>query len=351
MSDGEGTWKVVESRCRRPRRATACKMSQHRRGKTENSANPVNNSAHGGFTYSITHQRPELTQEELVKQELQKLKKLKCLLRETALWGRLVKGLHSALLELGLEADHLESKDDVRGEQYSQASLNGEGYLTTDSIVPTARSKNHEQISPETFTQAVPQARVEELVCYGIGSFSECHYARYQLALALCLRDLLSPPRDTQRGPSAEANGPKLGRANGDPDSLKAPHAEAPSTQPPLPQQKALGRTKKKKKKRTATKECGGSWGPPSATKPRMIVFDPIMTETDKAILDALGCSIPHNEKGKRCCGDGGEDTSAVGSPRARTRAIPTLFFMPHCPCRLYSNLLWANWSSEGENE
>lgn len=347
MSDDEGAWKVVGIRRRRHRRVTASKMSQHRRSKTENSANPSNNSAHGGYTYSITHQRPEQTQEELVKQELQKLEKLKCLLRETALWGRLVKGLHSALLELGLEADHPGSMDDVRRIQNSQASVNGKRYLTTNSIAPTAGSKKHEQTSPETFAEAVPQARIEELVCYGIGSFSECHHARYQMALALCLRDLLSSPRDIQRSPPAESNGPKLGKTNGDPESLKAPDVEASSPQSPHPQQQGSDRPRKQKN-RTATKESGGSpWTP----KPRMVVFDPVMTETDKGILDALGCSIPHNEKGKRCCGDMSENKSAVGSPRARTRAIPTLFFMPHCPYRLYSNLLWANWSSEGEDE
>lgn len=347
MSDDEGAWKVVEIRCRRPRRATTSKRSQHRRSKTENSANPGNKSAHGGYTYSIAHQRPEPTQEELVKQELQKLEKLKCLLRGTALWGRIVKGLHSALLELGLEADHPRSTDNVPGIQHSQASLNGERYLTTNSIEPTAHSKKHEKTSPEAFAQAVPQARVEEIVCYGIGSFSECHYARYQMALALCLRDLLSSPRDTQRGPPAEANGPKLDKTNGYPESLKTPHVEASSPQSPPPQQQGSGRTRKQKYW-TATKECDGS---PRTPKPRMVVFDPVMTETDKGILNALGCSIPPNEKGKRCCGVVGEDNSAVGSPRARTRAMPTLFFMPHCPYRLYSNLLWANWSSEGKDE
>jgi hypothetical protein len=47
----------------------------------------------------------------------------------------------------------------------------------------------------------------------------------------------------------------------------------------------------------------------------------------DKAALGLLGWGVmEENDEGKR-----------------RVRG-PTAFFMPHCPMRLYSNLLWANW-------
>ncbi|CAN0454489.1 unnamed protein product [Ectocarpus sp. 12 AP-2014] len=77
-----------------------------------------------------------------------------------------------------------------------------------------------------------------------------------------------------------------------------------------------------------------------------MLVFDPTMGEAEKAILAALGCSLLENEEGKRCCcrccGERGSGDKAGGEEVA----TPTLFFMPHCPQRLYSNVLWANWSS-----
>jgi hypothetical protein len=60
-----------------------------------------------------------------------------------------------------------------------------------------------------------------------------------------------------------------------------------------------------------------------------MSMFDPDLTEACGTVAKHFGCSIiSENESGKR---------SAVSR---------TLFFMPHCPMRLYSNLLWANWGS-----
>ncbi|KAJ7982318.1 Protein SENSITIVITY TO RED LIGHT REDUCED 1 [Quillaja saponaria] len=58
-----------------------------------------------------------------------------------------------------------------------------------------------------------------------------------------------------------------------------------------------------------------------------MEVFDPILSETESRVLEALGCSVLSiNEHGRR-------------------QALkPTMFFMPHCEAELYNNLLHANW-------
>jgi hypothetical protein len=64
-----------------------------------------------------------------------------------------------------------------------------------------------------------------------------------------------------------------------------------------------------------------------------MSMFDPELTEACATVAKHFGCLIiSENESGKR----------AVNSK--------TLFFMPHCPMRLYSNLLWANWGSQLEH-
>jgi hypothetical protein len=72
----------------------------------------------------------------------------------------------------------------------------------------------------------------------------------------------------------------------------------------------------------------GGS----AAGMARAELFDPVMGEVDAAVCAAVGVAVlERNEQGKRAC------TAAAGGP-------PVVFFMPHCPMRLYSNLLWANW-------
>ena len=69
------------------------------------------------------------------------------------------------------------------------------------------------------------------------------------------------------------------------------------------------------------------------ATAIKTLVFDPVMTALGRDVLEALGMSIiTANEQGKRAA-----SLEATGC---------TLFCMPHCPMRLYSNVLWANWTT-----
>ena len=58
-------------------------------------------------------------------------------------------------------------------------------------------------------------------------------------------------------------------------------------------------------------------------------VFDPIITELDIIVYRELGIPVlGDNSKGKH------------------TATERTLFFLPHCPYRLYCNVLWANWNN-----
>ena len=63
----------------------------------------------------------------------------------------------------------------------------------------------------------------------------------------------------------------------------------------------------------------------------KMLFFEPLMTDLERTILkDVLFVDIIEtNERGKR---------------QAASNGKRTLFYMPHCPMRLYSNVLWANW-------
>lgn len=63
----------------------------------------------------------------------------------------------------------------------------------------------------------------------------------------------------------------------------------------------------------------------------RMLVFDPVFSETEKDFLVSIGCVlITENEGCRRQV-----DLNEPGK---------TLFFMPHLDKSLFNNLLWANW-------
>ena len=60
-------------------------------------------------------------------------------------------------------------------------------------------------------------------------------------------------------------------------------------------------------------------------------IFDPMITAVDLEVYRSLHLMvITENTKGKQRIADEGT----------------TLFFMPHCPYRLYCNVIWANWEN-----
>jgi SRR1 len=59
-------------------------------------------------------------------------------------------------------------------------------------------------------------------------------------------------------------------------------------------------------------------------------IFDPLFSAKESLVCRNLGLFVSdENRKGKHKAAKG-----------------PTLFFMPHCPYRLYVNLLWENWDN-----
>lgn len=61
---------------------------------------------------------------------------------------------------------------------------------------------------------------------------------------------------------------------------------------------------------------------------PTMSIFDPIMTDLEKSVCAMLGMEVlSENPHGKYVANEN------------------TIYYMPHCPYRLYNNLIWANWS------
>ena len=73
--------------------------------------------------------------------------------------------------------------------------MEGEPGARMSTEEPTERTKHNDcENLPSGMTQVLCKESKKlagELVCYGLGNFSECHIARYQMALLLILRDRL----------------------------------------------------------------------------------------------------------------------------------------------------------------
>lgn len=156
----------------------------------------------------------------------------------------------------------------------------------------------------------VPRA----IVCLGLGSFATAAAPRYQMALALLLREELlgldpAPAHSAQVTPGHRSSaGGSVGEGGGpnqpvtDLDSFSGGELSA------------------------ATEAAPGLC-------PRFCAYDPVFDALERAFLHSRGCAVlTRNHEGRHT---------------AHASHGCTLFFMPHCGRQLYSNLLTANWGAE----
>lgn len=168
------------------------------------------------------------------------------------------------------------------------------------------------------------------IVCYGLGSFSTSHHARYQLACALALRNRFSST-SCSSGVSKEANQQRMPRVLlFDPvmSEVRIKHLWYCTR----PSELLVWRGQMEAE--WSNLWCLSVWHECIHVKNQSaldhIVF---LDKVDVLISQQFGCSVEtENKMGKHTI----PRDSAAGW---------TLFFMPHCPMRLYSNVLWANWS------
>ena len=86
-----------------------------------------------------------------------------------------------------------------------------------------------------------------------------------------------------------------------------------------------------------------------------MVYYEPYLKPIERDVLTQYFyvTILTTNERGKRCVDQTKQNISGVENNKASIGDMsqqPTsssLFYMPHCPMRLYSNVLWANWDPE----
>eukprot|EP00051_Salpingoeca_urceolata_P027068 m.479904 g.479904 ORF g.479904 m.479904 type:complete len:391 (+) comp21629_c0_seq1:383-1555(+) len=145
------------------------------------------------------------------------------------------------------------------------------------------------------------QLQINRIVCLGVGNFSSETNARLQLALLLCLEDVVfgsTRPRQPTLHNTLDTSAttvPLSDIAQPQTDSALDDHSE----------------TRK---------------------RPALCVFDPALSRLERAVLQRFSWDVPtSNDHGWR-------------PVAAEPNSTATLFFMPHCPLPLYNNVLAANW-------
>lgn len=425
MGADAGEWQVAgQNRRRHARRGRSCAQQRPKpyTGRPEVSRSSNRDETSHGYSYKQSncrvndghdHQEVEASRER-VWEEVQKLKHLMVLLKRSLLWETLVRHLETVLSTLNLrfppplpprtyprhqrpcdtsttcpttsrrpDSDYcVETADtNVSSSSFHQSMVDRGNERSAASEVGTVDGT--EAGGNRVLGRNGHDQLLRELVCYGIGNFTNSHNSRYQLALALCLRDLLFPADASTVYTAAAAHGEHATAAT----KYESVGCKAADTCAEEPAREEVKSGAPKMQSRTTTTDeassssttenmTGISWDA-SATEETtgasishedrgdghdhfsMLVFDPVIGKLEITVLEKLGCGvIKENEQGKRCCyippKEAGQSEDATLGPwdvgEADEQALwrPTLFFMPHCPMRLYSNLLWANWSSQG---
>jgi len=151
------------------------------------------------------------------------------------------------------------------------------------------------------------RGHIDEIICYGIGNFYGARDNRYnaplvQLACVLALREALS---------------------------IQANVVESNDNSNKIQEELQL-----------------------DVDQVSIVYFEPFIKPIERELLAHYHVKVlDSNEQGKRRIANDRrthDDASSTSpSPSKHTDMCSTLFYMPHCPMRLYSNVLWANWKKE----
>ena len=193
----------------------------------------------------------------------------------------------------------VESGDSATPEQIVDAlktclqELKESQYWDTVRLVLRNRAENH-------------QYQFRSIVCYGIGIFGTKRPSApmWQLALAMMIRDCIGTSTFTATDAQQHSD-PTIENENSPVKSLE---------------------TKTLKQ-----------------SSPIMYYYEPLMTLQESKVLKQFDIQvIEENERGKRSANN--DNGNGNGDDDIKINNGATLFFMPHCPLSLYTNVFHTNW-------
>lgn len=174
--------------------------------------------------------------------------------------------------------------------------------------------------NPKSSSRSCKKSRqICEIICYGIGNFSHSRSHNYnapliQLVCMLLLRENLATQRTAHPGPQHEQDTQTSSSDHGNCMELKCEV---------LP-----------------NNHCRQQELVP------IYYFEPLLQPVEAQVLKYYHVKVLDvNEQGKHSISQ--ENTDNHHQEENDDNNSCTLFYMPHCPMRLYSNVLWANWKKD----
>lgn len=161
--------------------------------------------------------------------------------------------------------------------------------------------------------------QVREIICYGIGNFSHARSHNYnapliQLVCVLLLRDMFAV---------AQKEGtPRCSNEKQDETIMEKSNLQQSSSSPSL--------------------SLSNNYSTQQELVP-LYYFEPLIKPLEVQVLKHYHVKILDvNQQGKHSI----HYENTKGKHQEESDFF-TLFYMPHCPMRLYSNVLWANWNQD----
>eukprot|EP00557_Chaetoceros_sp_GSL56_P006666 CAMPEP_0176491160 /NCGR_PEP_ID=MMETSP0200_2-20121128/8278_1 /TAXON_ID=947934 /ORGANISM="Chaetoceros sp., Strain GSL56" /LENGTH=370 /DNA_ID=CAMNT_0017888559 /DNA_START=43 /DNA_END=1152 /DNA_ORIENTATION=+ len=173
--------------------------------------------------------------------------------------------------------------------------------------------------------------QVCEIICYGIGNFSHARSNKYnapliQLVCVLILRENFATAQRNRRRTDHGAAEENYSYLDGMISSSSSCAFDVNHDDTKQPNVKELSSNHQQQE------------------LVPIYYYEPLINPLEGKVLRYFNINVMDvNEQGKHCI----QKENTDNHHEEKETDFCTLFYMPHCPMRLYSNVLWANWRED----